>query len=201
MSGSSGSSPGSREASGLRIAVISACILGGLGAAGAIAAAAIGHSPPPGPTTINSADSQSPSLGPTSVNTPSSAASSEPLLAATGTISQPTSGFNVARKTFLHASGTAEGIPSSSRLWLFIQWKGVQTFWASDPRDMTFQNGRWSDRIYVGSPGQLTLWLVDLGPKALKVLNTDVYGQNNGFSTIHLAADAKVLASLPFTST
>jgi hypothetical protein len=117
-----------------------------------------------------------------------------------GFIAQPTSGATVQSRQDLHASGTAENVPSNNRLWLFIEWKGVQKYWAGSPADFTLSHGRWSGKIYIGDPGNLILWLVDLGPKALHVMNTDKTGQNNGFPTLHLASDAKVLDSIPFTA-
>ena len=92
-------------------------------------------------------------------------------------------------------------MPHDSRIWLFIEWQGVSTYWATDPKDISYANGHWSGKIYVGDPGNLILWLVDFGPKALHVLNTDVNGQNNGFHTLKLAPDAKALTSIPFTAT
>jgi len=59
-------------------------------------------------------------------------------------------------------------------------------------------DGRWTGSIYEGATGQLTLWLVDLGPKSLHVLNTDVNGQNNGFTRLRLASDATPVASVSF---
>jgi hypothetical protein len=179
------------------VTITSAWIIGGLGAVGAIIAAVIvTHSPT---VTVNVGTSNSPAAG--SESPSGSAASSRPVsISASGAISQPTVGFAVASKTFLHASGTAEGIPANSRLWLFIQWQGVRKYWASDPRNFKLERGRWSGRIYVGDPGHLTLWLVFLGPNSLKALNKDVYYQNNGFPTMILASDAKVLASVPFIS-
>lgn len=115
-------------------------------------------------------------------------------------ILRPTNGTSIPSKTFLVASGTASNVPSGSRIWLFIQWKGVSKYWATDPKDISYADGHWSGKIYVGDPGNLILWVVDFGPHALHVLNTDVNGQDNGFHTLKLASDAKTLTSIPFTA-
>lgn len=144
----------------------------------------------PGPLPSPATMSSSPTATPHTVST------------VQGVIVQPASGVTMAGKTFLHASGTSQNVPADNRLWLFIQWNGVHTYWATNPNytSLNRSDGHWSGKIYVGGSGRLTLWLVDLGPKALHVINTDVTGQNDGFPTLHLASDARILASIPFTA-
>ena len=160
--------PKPRRTARRSVTVTSAWIIGGLGAVGAIIAAVIAtHSPT---VTVNVGTLNSPAARSQSPSG-STASSRPPSISARGAISQPTTGFAVASKTFLHASGTAEDIPANSRLWLFIQWQGVRKYWASDPRNFKLEQGHWSGKIYVGAPGHLTLWLVFLGPKSLRALN------------------------------
>ncbi len=100
----------------------------------------------------------------------------------------------------MSATGTWADITAGHKLWLFLHVHGNGKYYVAAPGSLKLSSdGRWTGSIYEGATGPLTLWLVDLGPKSLHILNTDVYGQNNGFDRLRLASDATPLASVSFT--
>jgi len=104
---------------------------------------------------------------------------------------------------FLTATGWARNIPRSDKLWLFLYVASVGKYYMSDPGCVVLTGAQWTCRIYVGGSGQsgerFTLWLTDLGPQALQVLNASPDEQHSGFSTLKLAPDATPVASVTFT--
>jgi hypothetical protein len=100
-------------------------------------------------------------------------------------------------------SGTARNAPPGHELWLFLYVASVSKYYAAAPGSLKLRpDGRWTGSIYVGGSGQpgerFTIWLVDMGPRSLRILNTDVNGQNSGFDRLRLAGDTTLLASVTF---
>jgi hypothetical protein len=132
-----------------------------------------------------------------SVATPTTRPSS--VKAPTGVITVPLDGTNdVLSKHYLHASGTAQNIPPGYRLDLFYQIDGYDRFYAANPNNsLTLKNGRWFGSIYIGVARPSTLWLVDLSPRAVDIMNSEKYDQSNGYPSIRKLGT--VLASEHFT--
>lgn len=127
-----------------------------------------------------------------------------PRASVSGTITFPTDATtSIPPASILHARGTARHVRPAHRLWLFLYVESVARYYPSSPGAITLAQGHWKGTIYVGGSGQsgeqFMLWLVDFGPKALQRLNSDTYGQNNGFTKLKLASDATILGSVTFT--
>jgi hypothetical protein len=127
----------------------------------------------------------------------SSAGPAAAQAAAVGTITSPHNGATDVPTGILHASGTVQHLQAGHHLWLFLEWKGVQTYWVGDS-DVTVRNGRWSETIVIGAPGHVMLWLVDLGPGAYRVMNRDIFYQRNGFPRLYFAPGITRLSQIHF---
>jgi hypothetical protein len=115
----------------------------------------------------------------------------------TGTITDPINGAVVPSRRFLPLSGTAQNVSRGHFLWLFLQFEGMNVYYPADFGSLDFTKGGWSGSICVGDPGHITIWLVDLGPNAFRVLNKDMRPRNaSHVPTLKLAPDETVLHSV-----
>jgi len=119
----------------------------------------------------------------------------------TGTISVPVNGADVTADVMLPASGTVHDLPRGYRLDLFLKFAGMETYYAAgDPNSaLTLVNGRWSGSIYIGAATQCTVYLVELSPGSVQLMNSEISDQSNGYPSID--ALGTTLASVSLTST
>lgn len=119
--------------------------------------------------------------------------------AAKGSFGVPSLGATVGARKQLHASGTAN-IQPGHKLELFLQFGDQANYFAAgDPRtSVPLVKGRWHGEIYIGAAGTITLWLVDLPPNSVVLINKEVNYQNNGFPNITKLG--KILASVQCTA-
>ena len=117
-----------------------------------------------------------------------------------GTIA-PLAGYTDAPDT-LHLTGTIQHLQSGDRLLVFLQWAGIQRWWGGDPDIVVGKNGQWTGTICAGAPGNIVLWLVDLGHNGLTTLNHDGIYWGNGlpFSPSRLASDVRILDHISITA-
>lgn len=131
----------------------------------------------------------------TSSSPPRQSSSSAPK----GSFVVPSLGATVGARKQLHASGTAN-IQPGHKLELFLQFGDQANYYAAgDPRtSIPLVKGRWHGEIYIGAAGTITLWLVDLPPHSVVLINKEVNYQNNGFPNITKLG--KILASVQCTA-
>ena len=125
-------------------------------------------------------------------------AHSGPAAAVSGTINFPRNGTIEPKGKSIEASGTVQNLPANHHLWLFLQYGSEQRYWAGDP-NLTVVDGRWSGTIFMGEARPATLWLVDLGPASLNVMNHNMSDIEHGFPSMLLAGDASIVRSVHFT--
>jgi hypothetical protein len=125
-------------------------------------------------------------------------ARSTPVAAVSGSITFPHNGAIEPFRKSIRASGAVQNLPTDHHLWLFLQYGSTQRYWAGNP-NIAVVNGRWSGTIFMGEVGPATLWLVDLGPHSLSVMNHSMSKVEHGFPTMLLAGDARIVTSVHFT--
>ncbi len=117
-----------------------------------------------------------------------------------GTITTPASGAVVGAYKMLPSSGTARNIQPGYRLDLFLKFADLGVYYAAgDPNSaLRFADGRWHGSIYIGGAAPCTVYLVDLSPSSVQLMNSETSYQENGFPNI--ADLGTVLASVTLTS-
>jgi len=106
---------------------------------------------------------------------------------ASGSFTTPTAGADISVGN-LSASGTVRNLPPGYRLDLFLKFADTSVYYAAgDPNTtVTIAGGKWSGRIGVGShaPTAVYIYLVELSPASVRLVNSEVSYQNNGFPSI-----------------
>lgn len=120
------------------------------------------------------------------------------VTAVSGVINFPHNGAMEPLGKSIRASGIAQHIPVNHHLWLFLQYGSEQRYWAGDP-NLTVVDERWSGTIFMGKARPATLWLVDLGPDSLSVMNHNMSEIEHGFPSVLLAGDANIVNTIHFT--
>ena len=89
-------------------------------------------------------------------------------------------------------------LPPGYRLDLFLKFADLGVYYAAgDPNTtLTIAGGKWSGGIGVGSHGStaIYIYLVELSPASVRLMNSEVSYQNNGFPSI--TALGTILASV-----
>jgi hypothetical protein len=181
--------------------IIAAWIGGVLGVIGIVAGAVLSHAmggatqsgqsattataPKPSHSRVTTAPA--PSSPPP--NQSSSGPSSSPTFTsgASGSFTTPTAGADI-NVGNLSASGTVRNLPPGYRLDLFLKFADLSVYYAAgDPNTtVTIAGSKWSGRIGVGShaPTTIYIYLVELSPASVRLMNSEVSYQNNGFPSI-----------------
>jgi hypothetical protein len=104
-----------------------------------------------------------------------------------GSFTTPTAGADINAGN-LSASGTVRNLPPGYRLDLFLKFADLSVYYvAGDPNTtVTIAGSKWSGRIGVGShaPTTIYIYLVELSPASVRLMNSEVSYQNNGFPSI-----------------
>lgn len=113
----------------------------------------------------------------------------------------PLTGYANAPGT-LHLTGTIQHLHPGDHLLVFLQWVSIQIWWGGDPDIIVGRNGHWTGTICVGAPGNIVLWLVDLGHNGLATLDNHTVYWSNGlpFSPSRLAPDVRILDHISITA-
>jgi hypothetical protein len=134
----------------------------------------------------------------------SSPASPVPGGQVAGVITDPADGAgNVPSPKTITASGTVQGLQSGHHLLVFLQFGSQDKYWAGDPDVKIGAGGRWNGTVCIGDPGDITLLLVDVGPRGLAALKRDdFYYWSNGvpFVLTKLAPDVSILNRVSVTA-
>jgi hypothetical protein len=122
-----------------------------------------------------------------------------PILA-TGTIAAPRNGALIIGGAPLSASGTVRDLPPGYRLDLFLKIPSVPTYYAAgDPRNvLTIRGDDWSGSIYIGAQGPCTVYLVELSPASVVLMNSEILYQSDGYPSI--TALGTILASVTLSA-
>jgi hypothetical protein len=158
---------------------------------------------PPHQSPSSSASPSTPPGGSPSA-TPSQTAptsSPPPTRGVMGTIAMPDNGADVTAQQMLSSSGTIRHLQPGYRIDLFLKFAGLDVYYAAgDPNSVLKLSGTtWSGSIFVGRAAPCTLYLVDLSPSSVRLMNSETSYQSNGYPSI--TALGKILASVSFTST
>jgi hypothetical protein len=125
--------------------------------------------------------------------------------ATTGTFAYPAvDATSVPSPKTITATGTVQRLQSGHHLLVFLQFGSQQVYWAGDP-DVVIntQSGHWSGTVCVGDPGDITLYLVDMGPEGLAALKnpaTNYWGNGVPFLPSALGPDVSILNQVSFTA-
>ncbi len=102
----------------------------------------------------------------------------------------------------LYTFGTAQNIEKNNHLDVFLQFAGSNKYFAAGNPDTSAPliGGNWTCEIDVGAPGNIILYLVDLSPASVRLVNSkaDVPYQSNGYPSI--VKLGTILASVQFTA-
>lgn len=162
------------------------------------------------------AQASSPGPAPTLTTPAARPASSSPDLpapAGTPTTARALSGTGPASGTFTYPAADAESLPGPGELTargtveylevghhLLVFLHDQQTYWAGDPDVAVSPGGHWSGTVCIGFQGDITLYLVDIGPAGLARLKADqgaLWGAGGmPFPPASLAHDVSVLQSI-----
>jgi len=122
------------------------------------------------------------------------------MVAAIGAIVTPRDGAIITGGALLSVSGTVQDLPPGYRLDLFLKFPHPASYYAAgDPNTtLTITDGRWSGAIYIGAQEPCTVYLVELSPASVKLMNSEIPYQSNGYPSI--AALGTILASVSLTA-
>jgi hypothetical protein len=121
-------------------------------------------------------------------------------LSASGTIAMPRDGATITGGAMLNASGAVRRLPRGYRLELFLKIPSLPVYYAAgDPRNtIAVRDGNWTGAIYIGTQGPCTVYLVELSPASVALMNStpDIPYQSNGYPSITVLGPTLASVSL-----
>ncbi|MEO3808362.1 hypothetical protein ABGB17_05105 [Sphaerisporangium sp. B11E5] len=118
-------------------------------------------------------------------------------------ITKPQQNARIRYRGMLSVAGTGQSPGNGHQLWLFLYMDTNGRYWTGDSPDMAggmrFTGTSWTAKIYVGgaAPGDLfTLYLVELSPHAIEVLEASTTEQDTGFPNLQFAEGVKIVDSV-----
>jgi hypothetical protein len=114
-----------------------------------------------------------------------------------GQIIYPSNGANEPEDESFNVYGTIQNAQPHHQLALFVERAGINEFYIVDP-DVSAQDNIWLGSIKIAQPGSVTLWLVDLAPDAIRVLNRAIDNQTQGFPTLIFSSGVTLVDNVTF---